>query len=361
MARMRSKRRLPHSTDHDVRYVTERRNKNGTLRRYWQRPTHKLTALPSDLSWSARATTLNRDADAARGGGYVVEGTVSWVIAKYRESDGYKKLSTSTETIYRRWLNEFEAQWGGLPCDAITRRVAIKLKEKYAGQPSTQKHATTVLYNVMEEARYWGLIQGDNPAARLRIEGSKKRDRVFSSEERWAFLRAARRHRHGDSLRLYFHLCYYTGQRPGDVTQMRWSRYNGETIELVQQKTGKLVAVPCHRNLQRILAVAKVDVNSIFILARPSGKPWQRRALSQITMEVLTGAGVADVQVRDLRRTAVVALAEADCTEAQIAAVTGHAIEKTRQILEIYLPRNVEMARAGIAKWERNGRKSLTR
>ncbi|MCP4392938.1 MAG: hypothetical protein GY804_01515 [Alphaproteobacteria bacterium] len=52
----------------------------------------------------------------------------------------------------------------------------------------------------------------------------------------------------------------------------------------------------------------------------------------------------------DLRRTAVVRLAEAGATEAQIAAVTGHKIETTRQILETYLPRTSDMAEAAITK-----------
>ena len=56
------------------------------------------------------------------------------------------------------------------------------------------------------------------------------------------------------------------------------------------------------------------------------------------------------LRIADLRRTAVVWMAEADATEAQIAAVTGHNINSTRQILETYLPRNEVMAAAGIAK-----------
>ncbi len=308
------------------------------------------------------ATTLNRDADAARGGGYITEGTVAWVIKKYRDGDDYRALSAKTEAIYRRWLLEFEAKWGALPCSAITRRVAVKLKEKYAGHPSTQKHAIAVLYNVMEEARYHGQFTGDNPAARRRLKGANRRDRICSPEERRAFLAAARRHPHGKAIRLYFHLCYYTGQRPSDVTQMQWGRYNGDTIELVQEKTGTLLAVPCHRNLRRILAVAKANANSIAILAKPNGKPWTRRKLSDLAMhEVMPDAGIENLQVRDMRRTAVVALALADCNEAQIASITGHSLERTRQILETYLPRNLDLARAAIVKWEQKGRKSLTR
>ena len=68
-------------------------------------------------------------------------------------------------------------------------------------------------------------------------------------------------------------------------------------------------------------------------------------------------AGIENLQVRDIRRTAVVALGVAGCTESEVSQITGHEIERTRRILETYLPRNVEIARAAIAKWERNGLK----
>jgi hypothetical protein len=45
-------------------------------------------------------------------------------------------------------------------------------------------------------------------------------------------------------------------------------------------------------------------------------------------------------------------MGEAGCTEAQIAAVSGHSIEGTRQILETYLPRTSKMASRAIRIWE---------
>ena len=67
-----------------------------------------------------------------------------------------------------------------------------------------------------------------------------------------------------------------------------------------------------------------------------------------------------DLQPRDLRRTAVVRLAEAGCTVPEVSSITGHTIEQTQKILETYLPRTFEMARNAIDKWERKGRKGGT-
>jgi hypothetical protein len=47
----------------------------------------------------------------------------------------------------------------------------------------------------------------------------------------------------------------------------------------------------------------------------------------------------------------MIRMAEAGATVPQIASVSGHAIDHTQRILETYLPRNAELAKAAIARW----------
>lgn len=58
-------------------------------------------------------------------------------------------------------------------------------------------------------------------------------------------------------------------------------------------------------------------------------------------------AGI-DAQARDLRRTAMLRMAEAGATVPQIASVSGHSIDATQRILETYLPRNRALAEIAI-------------
>ncbi len=88
---------------------------------------------------------------------------------------------------------------------------------------------------------------------------------------------------------------------------------------------------------------------------------FKREAIQRASEEGVTDKAVCDelgigreLQARDLRRTAAVRLAEASCTPIEIAAITGHSIERTRQILETYVPRTDPMGRNAVAKWERN-------
>ena len=347
---------MPRSIDDD-RYLTERRNKNGTVRYYWQPPGQKPVRLPDGPGMKMALTQLNQQRDAARSEIVAIEGTVAWVIGRYKESDRYQQLAKNTLTVYDRWLNEFGKMWGALPATAISTRVVIKFVEKYQTQPSVQRNAAAVLRNVLDEARYRGLITGANPASRLRLSSAPVRDAIWSTEDRQNWIEAAGRHRnHANALATYFYLLEYTAQRPGDVIDMRWSRYDGETIELAQQKTGKLLRVPCHEDLRRVLDTAKRNANSLFIVARRNGRPFRSvTVINEIFREVCDDAGIGrELQARDLRRTAAVRLGEAGATAIEIAAVTGHSIERSREILETYVPRTEPMGRNAIAKWERN-------
>jgi hypothetical protein len=57
-----------------------------------------------------------------------------------------------------------------------------------------------------------------------------------------------------------------------------------------------------------------------------------------------------DAEARDMRRTAVLRMAEAGATTPQIASVSGHSINTTQRILDIYLPRNRDLAEIAITR-----------
>ncbi len=95
----------------------------------------------------------------------------------------------------------------------------------------------------------------------------------------------------------------------------------------------------------------QIEINTASRLGPPSPKPRQARWQWADIETFLKACGLEQLPARDLRRTAIVLMGEAGATEAQIAAVPGHSIESTRQILEAYLPRTLKMAREDIEKW----------
>lgn len=335
-----------------VRYVTRRIKPNGRIYWYWQRKGFPLTRLPDDEAERlAMATRLNRAADEEKGG--IVRGvdptSVLAVIRRYEKTESYQQLSEGTRGYYDRHLRRILRTFGDLPFSAITRRVVIDYCHAFptAGE---QRKAAAVLSNLFEVAAYHGLVN-ENHARKLRLKTPKKRKDIWTDEEIATFLEATNAHSDGEKVRLYFNLLRYTAQRPGDVARMTWKQYSGQTIKLRQQKTEALIEVPCHRDLRAILDAERR--RSIYLFAYPDGTPLKYQKLFEWERAVRKQIGLSHLQMRDLRRTAMVRMGEAGAEIHQIAAVSGHTIETTKNILETYLPRTLKMARGAIDLWER--------
>ena len=343
-----------------VRYMTKRSGPNGRTYYYWQRRGFPLKRLPDDQGKRLyEAERLNTWADAqSRRRPRQAEDSVGRLVRLYEESERYRDLAQGTRTYYDRKLRDIVRVWGDLPVSFLTRKAVVDFVERYA-TPGERKKAAAVLYNLFDLAKYRGWAN-HNLAKKLRLKSPARRDQIWSDEACNAFLEQCGAMGwstwKGDRIGLYFSLLRYTVQRPGDVASMTWGQYSGATIKLTQTKTKKLVEVPCHRELRAVLDDQKRT--TIYMLARPDGRPLPYHRLRTWEAEVRASAGLDDLQMRDLRRTAMVRMAEAGAEIHQIAACSGHSIDRTKQILETYLPRTLEMGKAAIARWESKKRGS---
>ena len=96
-----------------------------------------------------------------------------------------------------------------------------------------------------------------------------------------------------------------------------------------QGKTGADVNLPVYKlqPLKQVLDIQPMVGPTIF--TSPRGKPWTAANL-HITMDPYRKKAEADdLHWHDLRDTLVSMLAEAGCTEIQIAAITGHSVVKS--------------------------------
>src|SRR5215469_11488847 len=112
-----------------LRYVTQRRNRKGKLRWYWQRRGHLLTRLPDNLiDRVAMVERLNAKADGIL---TLERGSLGWVIQQYRESAEYRGRSPGTGAYYKRYLRDIEALGPTLPFASFTRRAVVDFIESY--------------------------------------------------------------------------------------------------------------------------------------------------------------------------------------------------------------------------------------
>jgi len=134
---------------------------------------------------------------------------------------------------------------------------------------------------------------------------------------------------------------------------MTWADVNGGSIRVVQQKTGRKLAIPLHQDLLAIIAAT--DRKHLTIINTKYGKPYTVAGFSQWMRDAITAAGLPlECQLHGLRKTAGRRLAEAGCTPHEIMAVLGHKTlaEAERYTRDADQPR---LASAAITKLE--GRK----
>ncbi|WP_062628195.1 tyrosine-type recombinase/integrase [Falsihalocynthiibacter arcticus] len=126
----------------------------------------------------------------------------------------------------------------------------------------------------------------------------------------------------GTRERLVMELCLSTGQRIGDVLEMRWSDIQDGAVFVRQNKTSKELWVPILPKLQAALDVA--SRHSVFILTNERGtNRWSYRGASQAVRNVREKIGALDFDIHCWRYNAACELLEAGCADDLIAAVTG--------------------------------------
>jgi integrase len=103
---------------------------------------------------------------------------------------------------------------------------------------------------------------------------------------------------------------------------MKWSDFDGDSIEVRQQKTDELLSIPCHKDLRAELENMPRIADTILVGER--GATLTGSSLSVMVRRQLREMGVDGYAIHGLRKNAAVALADAGCAPHEIAAITGH-------------------------------------
>ncbi len=316
----------------------------------------------------------------------------------YLASSRFKKLAPRTQKLNELYVGKLRKRFAGAGVANITPVVVGAFKEqlerevaaasklaKPAKKARLQKgeegpmssgiatHMMNKLTLLMSHARHIGAIKGDNPASKPGGFGAQFRETIWGRDEIERLIAAAK-----PTIRIACAILLYTAQRPSDVIAMNWERVEEREdgrlwIKLRQQKTGELIAVPAHRDLAKLLRASEPKTG--LLLPSPKGKPWLYRNFSRAWDKACRSAdfrlakkmfregyskdqirphliGTQDLQRRDLRRTAMVRMAEAGATILQISAVSGHTTDYCQRIIDRYIPKRAEVAAAAIDAWE---------
>lgn len=304
-----------------LRYVHSFRDRHGKPRHYFRRG-HQRCVLPgppgSTEFMEAYAAALAAQRPPVGPRKPVVPRSIRALVLKYYDSPHYLSLKTVSRGNYRRILDGFCKEHGDRSVSGLSRERLTAIVGRMADRPGAAIVLLKRLKTVIRLALDLGWITVD-PTHRLRSYRSTEmhcwtEEEIAQFEESWPV---------GTKRRLAFALHLYTGQRRSDVHRMTWGDYDGNTIRVVQQKTGTKLAVAVHPALKAILD--ETPREAVAILITFFGRPFTVAGYGQWMSGAIRVAGLPERCVlHGLRKAAARRLAEAGCSVHEIAAITGH-------------------------------------
>jgi integrase len=279
--------------------------------------------------------------------GVKAAGTFAALIEEYKQSPEWRELSPRTTEEWERYLARVEEKWGRLRVGSVEPRHVLALRDKFAATPASANNLLRALSSMMSWAVPRGWIRFNPCLSVKKLKGGAPYA-PWSWEAICLFRDAARVDLwHASALALY------SGQRQGDVLKMRWSDIRRGLIAVLQGKTGKKLWIPMHAELKRILA--EVPRVGEFILTSGRGEAWTADGFKtawqrQMAEKALKPLRKDKCVFHGLRKSAVVMLLEAGCTDAEVSAITGQSREMVVHYAQAVNQR--KLAAAAILKWE---------
>ncbi len=348
-------------------YIQVINKPNGRSYCYFRRrgfPRMELPAIndPTFEAFYAEALALKRPPNGATLRP-AASGTFDALAIRYYASQAFTELSPRSQKDYRQHIEKMRSEFGDLHVAKMSRAFVFEYRDRLARDHGlrTAQYRIVILRRLLYQAMNYGMRE-DNPAEKPELRQNAPRQMVWSHQDEAKFLaacgasedRPARPH-----IRLAYYLAVYTVQRQTDILALGRRDFDGTQIALTQSKTRKRVWVPCHEVLRSALRqrLQQMPEAQVAFLATRSGGRMSENYFWHEWRAVTLAAGLDGLQFRDLRRTAMVRMAEAGATAVQISAVSGHSIDQTTRILETYIPRNAAMAASAIKLQEQADRR----
>jgi integrase len=258
-------------------------------------------------------------------------------------------LSPGTQREWMRHRRRIVEAWGALEVAGLSPKHVLELRDAWADVPATANNMLRCLSSMLgwSVPRDW---RADNPCREVRPLKGGPGYAPWS----WDVITAAERElvaKGRQDLWWAVALALYTGQRLGDCLAMKWSALSDlGVIAVTQGKTGKDLLIPAHERLAALLAT--IPRRAVTILTSTEGTPWQgfQTAWRKHRPRAVVEQGLV---FHGLRKSAVVTLLEAGCTEAETAAVTGQSAAMVAHYAKGV--NQQKLAASAILKWERAG------
>lgn len=268
-----------------------------------------------------RAADLGMQAPKAIGADKVLPGSLADLVSRYYRDALFLSLAPTTQIVVRRQLDAFcrEKNRGQLPIKGFQRAHMKAIVGKMADKKGAANNLLKRLKVLTRFAVDIGMLQVDPLAGMRGFKYEAKSFHTWTDDDIAKFIA---RHPPGTKAYLALMAMLCTGQRRSDAVTMGWHRVKGDWIDVKQQKTKAFIAIPLHDDLRA--AIEPLPRDAPAFLMTEKGKPFTANGFGNWMRERCDEAGLPECSAHGLRSAMACRLAEAGCSEKEVASITGH-------------------------------------
>jgi len=270
------------------------------------------------------------------------------------------------EELYRLRI---KGALGSKRLDQITRHQVQSFHSALAAEglaAATANHHLKVIRYSLNLARQWGMLEGDNPAARIQmLHEDNKIEHYLDEAELQQLLHVLRTDRNRPVCNVALFLLA-TGCRLNEALSATWDDVDVErrvfTIRATNSKSRKLRSVPLNDSAVEVLNSlgTKEDGGPLFLSSR-GRKRDERRAFTTIAKQwdrIRRAAGLPELRLHDLRHQFASFLVNDGRTLYEVQAILGHSSSKVTERYAHLSTRTLqEAANSASARLAGNGAK----
>jgi integrase len=281
-----------------------------------------------EAAYSAALAGRPTQAEIVRHPNHAAPRTLKAAWRHYVQRDGeFKRLRQYSKDQYiaraERFLEMPVAPgtpllYADVPVADLKRRHVKDLLGSMADRPHAASDLIVVLRKMISVALDLEWIVND-PTHKLRFAPEVEGHRAWEDWEREKF---EARWPLGSTPRTIYALALYTGQRRADIVRIRWADFDGDTLALTQQKTGKRLRLPVLPYLRAALSAAPHQGDTV--LATSAGNQRTPTGLTSNFHDWAEAAGLSGATIHGLRKTLGKILAEEGATTRELMDALGH-------------------------------------
>lgn len=279
----------------------------------------------------------------------------SWsvLISEFRQTDKWAGYKPRYRQDLEKTFVYLDERIGKRDVRQLTAADVYKAMDANAHRVRFANYLPVAITLLAKLARRKGWLK-ENPAAEielLKVPAERKKPHIpwtDTAVETW-------RHEANDLPMLIFELGVGSVQRPGDLNGFTWCHYDGQNLNLSQNKTGVELFLPCTPSLKAKLDDARFLLGNDAhpdrpILANEDGSAMNYFKIARIMRDERKRLGVLEHDLHALRYRGVMELAWAGCDDDEIMSYSGH---KTKKMVIKYAGFARQIMRASTAAEKR--------